>query len=70
MLLHVEGGEVEALGYFRRQVHNVMMFWVGVEGRGSKEGVIEVLTREGRERLVEFGEALLSGGKCTCPGNS
>jgi len=66
MLIVVEGGEVNALWGFRRQLHNVMMFWSDVEGLANEQGVIEVVKMEEKDKLEKFAKALLSEGNGTC----
>jgi hypothetical protein len=63
VLVQKEGGEEKALRYYRRQVHNMMVFFAHVESRANGGSVVEVVTREGREKLRVFADALLSGGK-------
>ena len=64
VLVQKEGGG-EALRYYRRQVHNMMVFFADVEGRANEDGLVEVGTRERREKVREFGGTLLSGGNCS-----
>ena len=66
VLVQKEGGEEKALSYFRRQMHNMMLFFADVEGRASESGIVEVMTEEGKEKLKGFATSLLSGGKCAC----
>lgn len=61
-LVQQEGGEEEALEQYRRQVHNIVAFFADVEGVAN-EGVVEVVTEKGQDKLRDFIDTLLSRGK-------
>lgn len=58
-----EGSDEGALRHYRCQVHNMMMMFAGVEGSARNEGVVEVITSEGIEKMKLFYYTLFSGGK-------